>query len=74
MSRKYMLIGSLLLPLMAASNFAHAGPQPSDRAWWPDHGSGYTASRGYTTEQVAARQQATPQATKPRTIVGGSHN
>ena len=62
MSRKYILIGSLMLPLLAVSNLAHAGPQPSDRAWWPNQATSYTASRGYTTEPVAARDQMAPQA------------
>ena len=62
MSRKHILIGSLLLPFMAASNVAYAGPQPSDRAWWPNQPATHTVSRGYTTEPVAARAQATPQA------------
>jgi hypothetical protein len=63
MSRKHILIGSLLLPFLAASNLAYAGPQPSDRAWWPNQAQSYGPGRGYTTEPVAARGQTAPQAT-----------
>lgn len=67
MSRKYILIGSLLLPLMAASNLAYAGPQPSDPAWWPNHNRNYAPSRDFTTAPVAGGVQAVPRATDPRT-------
>jgi hypothetical protein len=62
MSRKYNLIGSLLLPLMAAPNLAYAGPQGSDRAWWPNQAQSYGSSQGYTTKPVAARDKVAPQA------------
>ena len=67
MLRKYILIGSLLLPFTAASNLAYAGPQGSDRAWWPNRAQSYGSSQGYTTEPVAARDKVSPQA------VGGQH-
>ena len=62
MSRKYILIGSLLLPLMAASNLAYAGPQHTDRAWWPNQARSYSSSQDYTTKPAAARDTTAPQA------------
>lgn len=55
MSRKHILAASLLLPFIAVSNVAHAGPQPSDRAWWPNQSNGYAPGRATITEPVAAR-------------------
>jgi hypothetical protein len=63
MFRKHILMASLLLPFMAASSLAHAGPQPSDRAWWPNQAASSAPSRGYATELVAGRDQIAPQAT-----------
>ena len=62
MFRKHTLMVSLLLPFVAASSLAHAGPQPSDRAWWPNQTASSVPSRGYAAEPGAARGQTTPQA------------
>ena len=63
MFRKHILMASLLPPFMVASSLAHAGPQTSDRAWWPNQPASSAPSRGYATEPVAVRGQTTPQAT-----------
>ncbi len=60
MSRKHILAASLLLPFIALSSVAHAGPQASDRAWWPNQSNGYAPSRTYTTQPVAARVPVAP--------------
>ena len=62
MSRNYIWIGLLLLPLMATSNLAYAGPQPSDRAWWPNRNRNVAPNRDFTNAPVAVRIKAAPQA------------
>jgi hypothetical protein len=60
MSRKHIVAASLLLPFIALSHVAHAGPQGSDRAWWPNQSNGYGPSRTTITEAVAARVPVAP--------------
>ena len=60
MSRKHILAASLLLPFIALSNVAHAGPQATDRAWWPNQPTYSAPSRTYTTQPVAARVPVAP--------------
>jgi hypothetical protein len=36
MSRKYLLTVSLLMPLMAISGMANAGPKITDKSYWPN--------------------------------------
>jgi hypothetical protein len=61
MSRKHILTISLLLPFMAMSNLAHAGPQGSDRAWYPNWGRSDSTSNAYVTRPAALDTEAAPQ-------------
>ena len=55
MNRKYIVAGLLVAPVLALSSLAYAAPQPSDRAWWPNHGRDVSAA--YGTQPAAARHQ-----------------
>ena len=58
MSRKHILTVALLLPFMAASNLAHAGPQASDRAWWPNWAQNNSSGDAYAIRPTALDAQA----------------
>ena len=58
MNSKYIATGLLVAPLLGLSSLAFAGPQPSDRAWWPNHGR--DAGGAYATKSQAARDQLPP--------------
>jgi len=64
MSRKHILTVSLLLPFMAMSNLAHASPQGSDRAWYPNWGRSDSTSNAYVTRPAALGDQAAPQTSR----------
>jgi hypothetical protein len=64
MSRMYVLTVALLLPFMAASNLAYAGPQGSDRAWWPNWDRSVSTTDAYATRPVALDAQAAPQTSR----------
>ena len=55
MNRKYIAAGFLVAPLLALSSLAYAGPQPSDRAWWPNYGR--DVSGAYAKQPAATRDQ-----------------
>jgi hypothetical protein len=61
MSRKYLLTVSLLLPFMAVSSLAHAGPTITDKRWyWPNETRSYAPSGPYAMEQRAPWAQVVP--------------
>lgn len=62
MSSKRLLTVSLLLPLVATSSIAHAGPRITDKSYWPDGWrSSPPPSEAYAVGQRASRAQAVPQ-------------
>jgi hypothetical protein len=64
MSRKHILTVALLLPFMAASNLAYAGPQGSDRAWWPNWDRSVSTTDAYVSRATALSDQAAPQTSR----------
>jgi hypothetical protein len=64
MSRKRILTVSLLLPFMAVSTLAYAGPQGSDRAWYPNWGRSDATADAYVTRPTALGDQVAPQTSR----------
>ena len=65
MTRTFLTAGLVVVPILALSTVAHAGPQPSDRAWWPNYN--LNANAGHATRLVGARDQVTPTERRRRT-------
>jgi hypothetical protein len=65
MSGKHLLTLSLLLPFLAISSVANAGPRITDKSYWPD---GYRLQPAQTAEGTFIRQ-ARPKARIERTYV-----
>jgi len=63
MFRNFAFATSVALPLVAVSSLAYAGPQPTDRAWWPSQSQSYATGSTYITRPVAAYGDVVPLAT-----------
>jgi hypothetical protein len=75
---KSLIAISMLLGVVAASGLAHAGPQPSDPHWWPNHNRSNATSQPpqVTTDRwqkSPASASIKPKAAKPRTAKPSDH-
>jgi hypothetical protein len=66
MITKPLIAIAALLAFTAASGLAYAGPQPSDKAWWPRAASGQTtAATAGALQQLPASARIKSKAAKP---------
>lgn len=70
MSTKYLFAVSLLMPLMAISGMANAGPKITDKSYWPNETRNQQSEPDWRS--AYGLQTGTPRRTAPAVDVGRS--
>jgi hypothetical protein len=73
MSGKRLLTMSLLLPLLAASSVANAGPRITDKSYWPDGWKSSPSFEAYAMERGTAPLRFTRRPALAETAAGQHH-